>query len=181
MNDRRHAQQGFTVLELAVAVGALSFVVVVVGSFLTSSHAVVSETTVGIRVTSELRRGLEAVTNVIREIDIDTLSGFDAERHSENPTFRRVVGADLDERLYGEVEELRWIPSPHAVGGVEQPGAVFLVTSAGQKLLADRVPRGGFQLRQDGTTIAVFLTTYWATGGGRAELTSGKTAIRMRN
>jgi hypothetical protein len=77
--------------------------------------------------------------------------------------------------------ELRWLPASGDLDGVEQPGAVFLITPSGQRLIADRVPAGGFRIRQQGNTLVIHLTTYYTTRARRTVLTSGHTAVSMRN
>lgn len=181
MRRHLHRSRGFTFLELMICVSITVLVLFILLAFIDSSNEVVSENRVRIRATAQLRRNLVAVTNVLRGIDVYTLHGFDEDSSSENPRFQRVTGAELDQRSYGPVEELRWIASSQAVDGVAQPGGIYLVTPTDSALLADRVPQGGFHLRQDGNTIAVTLTTYYTIGPHRSKSVTGRTAIQMRN
>ena len=118
---------------------------------------------------------------MLRGADLSTLSGLDSDWSSDNPSFARVIGADMSNRLYGPTEELRWIASTREADGVEHPGAVWLVSATGQRLMADRVPQGGFEVRLDGSTLVVTLTTYYTTRDQTTVLAEGNTAITLRN
>jgi len=68
-----------------------------------------------------------------------------------------------------------------AVDGVERPGSVYLERAGQRTLVADRVPAGGFQVRQEGQSLVVQLSTYWTTSAGRTVTKTGESVISIRN
>ena len=92
-----------------------------------------------------------------------------------------VTGADLDGLTYGGSESLSWMPSAVAVDGVPYPGAVYLNTGGRRILVADRVPKDGFQVRQEGQSLVVSLTTYYVTSAGRLQTRATESVISVRN
>lgn len=181
MSRRLSRSAGITLLEMTVSAALFSLATVTLTGIATNTEALASDTRAHTRATAELRRNLEALSNVMRGADLATLSGFDTNWQSTNPHFARVIGADLIDRVHSPTEELRWIATTSDVDGVEHPGAVYLISPAGQRLMADRVPQGGFQVRLDGSTLVVSLVTYYTTRDRRTVLSEASTSITLRN
>ena len=174
-------QSGFTILEVAVVISVIGIALSALSSVFTRNHELVRDTLAEQQVEAVHRSNLAALTRVFRNVDLKTLSNFDAQGESTNPGFARVTGADLDDLTYTGTESLVWLPAPVAVDGVAHPGAVYLVTGGRNILVADRVPRGGFRVRQEGQSIAVALTSYYVTSAGRHSTRSTETVISVRN
>jgi len=128
----------------------------------------------------EHRKNLQALTNVLRNVDLRTVSGLESGQ-STALSFKRVSGADGLDRTYEAVERIEWRPMQGEVWSVKFPGHLFLVGSGGERRIAKNVPAGGFQVRQEGSTLAVRLTTFYTTGQERTVQTTSETAISLRN
>jgi hypothetical protein len=177
----RHAQRGYTMIEVAVVTVITMATLATVGQLLGATDGLTEETRAHGHATREHRRNLMALAGLLMSADVDSLAGFDQDGTSEAPRFQRVNGADLVERTYEEEERLVWMPMTRPVDGVERPGNVWLLTSGSARLVAARVPEGGFQVRQEGPTLAVRLTTYYVSDGRRMATVTSETAISLRN
>lgn len=172
---------GFTLYEVVIVLGLTAVLLSSITPLFTSNSNLAEDTRAHQRAEAAHRRNLVALAHILRAVDLQTLDGFDANGISTNPHFSRVTGADLDDLLYTGNEELLWIESPIAVDGVTRPGAVYLVQGGNRTLVADRVPSGGFRLRQEGQNLVIELTTYWATSAGRLVTEHGETVVSVRN
>jgi prepilin-type N-terminal cleavage/methylation domain-containing protein len=181
MRPPRRTQAGFTFFEVAVVMAILGAALAVFGNVFSTSEALAEESRATLRAHEDLRRNLEAVANVVRGADIDTLGGIDAQGTSTQPTFQRVTGADMIGRTYDAVETISWVPHTQGIDGITNPGRVVHVKSGVTTLLADRVPKDGFWVTLDGTTLVIHLTTYSSTSARRTATVSGKTAVSFRN
>lgn len=181
MKMMRSGQSGFTFLEVTlastIALAALGAVVSLFGS----TQNLTQDTRAHVRATSEHRRNLLSLSNLLRNVDIDTLEGFDESGIATEPTFQRVTGADLVDRSYAGVERLVWEPAPGAVWDIDRPGVVSLITPTEKRVVAVNVPAGGFSLRLEGRTLAVRLTTYYSLGDRNTAQVTSETAVSMRN
>ena len=180
MSPTRRTQAGFTFFEIALVMVILGSAFAVFANVFTSSEGLAEESRAMLRAHEDLRRNLEAVANVVRGVDIATLGGLDGDGASTAPTFQRVTGADMIGRTYDAVETIYWVASP-AVDGIAFPGRVVHEKSGTVTLLADRVPKDGFRVTLDGTTLVIHLTTYASTSARRTATVSGKTAVSFRN
>lgn len=159
----------------------MALIMASLGPLFTSNTNLVEDSRAHQRAQAVHRRNLEALAKVLRGADIRTLSGFDTQGVATAPSFSRVTGADLVDLTYTGSEQLRWIEAPVAVDGVSRPGSVYLERSGQRFLVADRVPAGGFQVRQEGQSLVVELSTYYTTSAGRSVTTTGETVISVRN
>lgn len=178
---RRQSQRGFTMFEIIVVTSLIALALASLGPIFTSNTNLVEDSRAKQRAEAAHRRNMAAVARVLRGVDIQTLSGFDAQGTTTQPQFSRVTGADLDDLTYTGAEQLRWIEAPIAVDGVTRPGAVYLEHAGQRTLVADRVPAGGFRIRQEGQSLVIELRTYWSTSAGRAVSTASESVISVRN
>jgi hypothetical protein len=179
--SRRRAQRGFTLLEVTIAAAFAALTFAVFGQVFSTTDGLSRESRGNLRAHEELRRNLEAVANVLRGVDIDTLGGFDESGIASEPEFQRVTGADALGATLGGAEALRWEARPGAADGVKSPGRVVHDRGGVATVLADRVPEGGLQVQLDGTRLVVRLTTYYETAQRTTVTVSGETAVSLRN
>ncbi|MDF1701145.1 MAG: type II secretion system protein [Planctomycetota bacterium] len=178
---RRPSQRGFTMFEIIVVTSLIALALASIGPLFTSNTNLVEDSRALQRAEAAHRRNMAAVARVLRGVDIQTLSGFDSLGTTTQPQFSRVTGADLDDLTYAGHEQLRWIEAPIAVDGVKNPGAVYLEQAGQRTLVADRVPAGGFRVRQEGQSLVIELRTYWTTSAGRSVSTASESVISVRN
>lgn len=167
--------------EAAIVISLVALAFSTLSSLWTRNHELAEDTRARQQAEGAHRKNMAALTRVFRGIDIQSLGGFDAEGESTKPEFARITGADMDDYTYVGEEHLTWMPSPIAVDGVINPGAVYLVRDGRRLLVADRVPKGGFSVRQLGQSLAVRLTTFYATSTSRLVSTSTESTISIRN
>ena len=180
MSKLTNRQAGWTLWETMVSINIVAIAILAFGSVFSSTETLVRDGRTKHRAEETLRRNLEAVVNVLRDAEADTLDGFDAYGRSANPTFSRVTGADRIGRLYGPLEELRWSASAVDVPGVAAPGRLMHVSNGVERLIADRVPAGAFSVYWDDGTLVVELSTYHVINN-HLELVRGRTGIAVRN
>ena len=133
------------------------------------------------RAEERLRRNVEAVANVLRGADIDTVSGFDATgRAIDTVYFARLHTVDRDGPIYVGAESIEWRADATPVDGVANPGRLVHVLDGVESVLATRVPEGGFETRFDDGALVIRLQTYYSSEG-RAEVAQGETAVSLRN
>ena len=178
---RHRTEAGFTMVEVAIVCVIALAGLATVGSLIGSTQDLTDDTRTHTRATSEHRKNLRALSNLLRNVDIATLEGFDEDGKAVEPMFQRVAGADLVDRSYLAPERLVWKPDPSPVWGVERPGAVHLVTASGDEVIAKNIPANGFALRQEGATLAIQLTTYYSLGARRTFHVTSETAVSLRN
>ena len=178
---RAGGSRGFTLLETLVVTSLIALLLAALTPIFTSNSTLVEDTVARKRAESAHRRNMAAVTRVLRAVDITTLSGFNPQGVATAPSFARVTGADDADLTYTGSETLRWVSSPVPVRGVERPGAIYLERGGQRFLVADRVPAGGFKVRQEGASLVVDLTTYWATNDGHTATTNSQMVVSIRN
>ena len=181
MSTNRRKSGGFTILELLIVVTIGGLILTGTMEAFTGGHGLVKDSRARTKATAEHRRNLIMLANVIRAADIREMQGFDTNGVALEPIIRRVSGADLSGRTHEAPETLRWIAKTESVPGVDHPGAIYAVSTAGSRLLADNVPRDTFSCEQRGSMIVVNLSTYFRTTDGRTITTDGPTAIQLRN
>ncbi len=179
--SRARTQAGFTLYEVTVVIALMALAGTAVAQLFKGNTELVNDTRALQRAEAAHRRNLGALTRVLRGIDIQTLAGFDSQGMASSPSFGRVTGADLDDFTYRGDEKLSWKASPVAVDGVVKPGAVYLVRDGASRLVADRIPAGGFFVRQQGQSLVIHLTTFFATGAGRVVSRSSESVVSIRN
>lgn len=175
-----HGQAGWTLWETIVGASLLALAMVAFGSVFSSTEDLVRDGRAKHRAEENLRRNLEAIANVLRDVDADSIDGFDEGGRSTNPSFARITGADRLGRIYGPLEELRWSAAGTAVPGVESPGRIVHVRDGNARLLADRVPEGSFSVFWERGTLVVEVSTYYVVDN-HLELVQGRTGVAVRN
>ena len=178
--SNRSTQAGWTLWETIVGMSILTLAALTFGKVFTSTENLVTDGRAKHRAEETLRRNLEAIANVLRDVEGDSIEGFDDAGRTENPSFARVTGADRVGLIYGPEEELRWSAAGGAVPGVNAPGRVVHVRGGTERLVADRVPEGEFALFWDNDTLVVELTTYYVVDN-HLELVQGRTGVAVRN
>jgi type II secretory pathway pseudopilin PulG len=172
---------GFTFTELIFVVSLLGAILASVSGLLTTNSNLASETRTHQLAAAAHRQNHAALARVLRGIDLQSLSGFDTSGVATSPGFRRVTGADLDNLTSLGDERLLWVAAPLPVNGIDHPGAIYLVRDGTNYLVADRVPRDGFQVTQEGQSLLVRLTTYYATSADKVATKTSESAISVRN
>ncbi|MHC5010509.1 MAG: hypothetical protein ACYTG6_06085, partial [Planctomycetota bacterium] len=167
-------------IELAITALIIFAALGVATSLTTTTIELTKETHVQTRAHAEHRRNLLALSDILRTASVYSLDGFDVDGNATQPGFRRLLGVDLHDRLYTDPQHLEWRAASIQVNGVAQPGAVWLVDPEGDSLVADKVPSGGFVVRQEGNVLAIRLTTYYATDHDHATLITSETAVLLR-
>ena len=147
MSCARERDAGFTFIEIAISLSILLSFLAVMSGLLTSTDELSKTSHIRTRAVAEHRRNLESLSSVLRTADIRTLKGFDTNGVASNPMFNRVTGVDIADLALAEEEEIVWRRSAQRVNGVVDAGALWLVSKADERILADRVPQGGFQVR----------------------------------
>jgi hypothetical protein len=175
-------QAGISMLEtlIVLAFGVMSLLVIT--SLTKTTNALASQSRAHLSAEGSLRRDLQQVCNVLRGVSLDTVAGFDYVTGAASEIqFERVIGLTDGEPIYSGAESLEWRVATETVKGVAQPGAVWLVSPAGDRIVASDVPHGGFLLRLDGDTILVSLRVYHELGGGKILEVTGETSVTARN
>lgn len=162
-NTEAH-QRGYTLIELAVVVTLMAMVGSVFMRNYIRADDFADHQRADMRNLVEQQRSLRTLEAVLQAIDIDTLSGFDSTGRAASIEFRRWIHVPASGIALGPVERIEWRAGGDAAGDVKSPGRVFLVSGTEDRLVADRVPAGGFGLRMDGRTLLVDLETYYTTG-----------------
>lgn len=180
MNRPHTTQAGWTLWETIVGMSLIAMSLLAFGNVFSSTETLVRDGRARHRAEESLRRNLEAIANVLRDVEAETFSGFDAYGRSGNPSFARVTGADRTGLLYGPLEELRWSASAGTVPGVDAPGRIVHVAGGIERLIADRVPAGAFSVFWDEGALVVELATYYVVDN-HLELVRGRTGVAVRN
>ena len=179
--QKNNHEAGFTFFEVVIVASLIALAFAALGPLFASNTNLVEDSRALQRAEAAHRRNMEALARVLRGVDIQTLDGFNASGVATAPSFSRVTGADIEDLTYTGAEQLRWIESPVGVDGVSRPGSVYLERDGQRYLIADRVPAGGFQVRQQGQSLVVQLSTYWTTSAGRSVTKQGESVISIRN
>ena len=172
---------GYTLLEMAIVLALTPLLVGAMSRLFGSSDGLVQKSRAELRAHEELRRNLEALANVVRGGDIDSIEGFDATGWATAPAFHRVVGADATGRLTDGEERLAWVATPGTVDEVAHPGVVLHIRSGTSTIVARNVPQGGFRVRLAGGTLLIRLTTFYVTSSRELAHVVGETAVALRN
>lgn len=179
---RHHAHQaGFTLTEMMIGLILIPTLLASFTGVFTSSNDLARRSHTSLRAHEDLRANLEAVANVIRGADIDSLGGFDAQGVAVAPTFRRVTGADQLGRTWTGVERIVWRALDVDLDGVEHPGVIVHEHDGVSSIVARHVPAGGFRVVQEGNNLEIHLTTYWSTTSESVTFVTTKTAVSLRN
>jgi len=173
-------QAGFGALEFAIVVGITALFLATFSDVFSTSDELAHLSRVNHRAQEELRRNLEAVANVLRGAELDSIEGFDEDGTATNPTFGRVVGVDAVGRIYDGAEELRWVATSEKVNGVTSPGEILHIRDGVKTVVARKVPKDGFRLSVEAGTLAVWLQTYY-TAEHETQVVAGETAVSLRN
>lgn len=182
MGRRKH-QSGFSFIEVAMAITIAGGLLTTVSSLLGTSYRLVAEEKVRMEATEHQRQGLEAISNALRAADQASLNGFDGNVHDKAtvPAFRRVTGAVGETPTLGAGEWIEWRASGTPVSGVANPGAVWLDSPTGDRLLAQNVPAGGFDVVRQGLNLVIRLETYATQGSGSPVFLTRWAVVFVRN
>jgi hypothetical protein len=179
---RRRDEAGYTLFEIMFAFVVAAFFLGVSAGIIRSATGITDDDRQRTQLVNDHRRNFEYLTNLLRNADPATLTGFDAGTGvALDVWFQRPTGATDGVRALGPTERLVWRPAPIAVSGISRPGDVFHITPAGERVAAARVPQGGFSVTQQGRALSVRLTTYQAVGGEDALRVSSTIKVSMRN
>ena len=172
---------GFTFIEVMVTLGIVTLILSAVFPLLGTSTKLSEAARLRMRVESEQRRNLLAVSRALQGIDLTTLVNVDPSTGTtDQPAFARVTGVEEGVRAVGDEETISWIPVAADVPGVSEPGNLWLLRGATKTLLAARVPKDGFHVTQVGRTLRITLTTYYPMAA-RFETVTSSTAVAVRN
>ena len=171
---------GFTLYEVIIVASLVGFLLSATTTLFSTNNNLASETRAHQLAEAAHRQNHAAIARVLRGIDIQTLSGFSG-GVATAPSFRRVTGMSTGDLTYKGDETLLWVEAPIAVNGVEKAGAIYLERGGARTLVADRVPRGGFQVTQEGQSLVVELTTYYSTSSGSVVSKTSESVISIRN
>lgn len=176
----RTTPRGFSVLEISLVVGISALFLATFGEVLTTSDGLAQTSRITHRAQEELRMNLEAVANVLRSAELESLGNFGADGVATNPTFGRVVGVDAVGRLYDGSEELRWVATSEKVPGVAAPGQVIHYRDGVPTVVGRRVPSGGFRVQIDAGILTIWMRTYYQAEH-EVRMVEGQTAVSLRN
>jgi len=180
MRGLRTARSGFTLLEVVLAATLMAAFLLGFGRVFASSEDLAKDSRLCLRAQEDLRRNLEAVANVLRDVEFETLDGFDLAGVATAPSFARVTGADAFGRTYDSREAIAWRPVPGPVPGVAQPGRLVHVRGGRETLLANRVPAQGFRVEMREGTLVIRISTYYAADNA-STVVHGATGVAVRN
>jgi hypothetical protein len=175
-----NARAGFSLVELLLGSTLMIMFLLAFGRVFASSESLAQDSRMTLRANEDLRRNLEAVANVLRDADFDTLEGFDLSGEATTPSFARVTGADAYGKTYGSVESIAWRPAAAPVRGVARPGYLVHVVDGEETVIADRVPAYGFKLVMEDGTLVIRISTYYAVDGAHTQV-HGATGVALRN
>ena len=177
----RSRVRGYTLIEVLLAAAFIPFLVTAVAKVVSSSGGLAEESRAELHAHEELRKNLESVANVVRTVDIDTLDGFDDNGIASAPSFSRVVGADVEGRVYAGSEQLLWLSIPDDVDGVQHPGVVVHRKGGTDRVIARHVPLGGFRCELEAGTLVIRMSSYYLTSSKKLAQVSAETSVALRN
>lgn len=180
MNPAR-SRLGYTLIEVLLAAAFIPILVGAVAKVVSSSGGLAEDSRAEMHAHEELRKNLESVANVIRTADIETLGGFDGNGLATEPTFARVIGADVEGRLYAGTEKLLWVSVPDDVDGVAHPGVVVHRKGGSDKVVARHVPLGGFRMELEAGTVVIRMSSYYLTSSKKLAQVTAETSVALRN
>jgi hypothetical protein len=181
MSINSASQRGMTVIEVTLVVGIFAVLGMVSIDIFVSSNELVDSSRSRHRAEERLRRNFEAIANVMRAADIDTLDGFDEDTGAATTLqFARVDGVDREGTVYLGDETLEWRALDISVDGVESPGQIVHTLAGVETVLATRVPASGFEVRLEDGVLVIHLQTYYSRQG-HTNVAEGVTAVAVRN
>jgi type II secretory pathway pseudopilin PulG len=179
---RSSSCRGFTLIEIVVAVSLAVASLGAVVAITTTTSDVADASRTRSRAHMEHLRNLRALVDVLATVDASTLADFQPDDTSTRPVFQRVTDESAGTPVLSSVQYLEWRAEGRVVDDVPAPGSVYLTGAGPDRLVAARVPQGGFQVRRDGRALVVTLTTYYhLPGARRTELVTGVCAVHLRN
>ncbi|MHC5009617.1 MAG: prepilin-type N-terminal cleavage/methylation domain-containing protein [Planctomycetota bacterium] len=177
----RPGQRGFTLFELLIAVILSAMGLATMLSFHNSTENMSQTSHVHLRAAAEHRRNLASLAHLFRSADAFTFDGFSPSGTATRPSFESVVGYQQGNRITAGPITVEWRASGLDVDGVSNPGDVWVVEPGGERVIARKVPKGGFLVRREGRNLAIRLTSYYVSSRPQmAEITS-ETSISLRN
>jgi len=177
----RHSEAGFSLVELAVAMGLATTLLAVLASVFTTSSDASHRSTTVLRLHEEHRRNLDSVANTLRGAVASTLGGFSIDGTATEPSFQRVTGVDEKGLVFGLVNRISWRPTTERVPGIERPGEVIVTEGGRSSIIARHVPAEGFRVARLGQTLRISITTYCSGPKHMLETISGQTSVTLRN
>lgn len=181
MIRRDPRQCGHTLLELLIVVSIFALFGAVFTDGFASSSALVDDSRVRHRADERLRRNMEAVANLLRGADIDTVTGFASNGIAVDQLhFARVDTVDRDGPIYVGTESIEWRAEGGSVDGVANPGRLVWVLDGVETIIATRVPRYSFEAEFGAGALMIRMSTYYSREG-RVSVARGETAVALRN
>lgn len=183
MNRRTsRGSAGYTLFELLVAVTLSSALLGVIIAGTQTTNALVEGSRREMLAAIDHAKALDALADLLRGAQYDSLNGFDGKDIAEKPEFERVTGGKDGEPVLGGTERLEWRANGDTVDGVTSPGGVWWVDANGDShLVAEAVAGGGFSVKQSGRDLTIRLTTYYAHGRGEVLEVASDTSVALRN
>jgi type II secretory pathway pseudopilin PulG len=178
---RGSREAGFTLLEVTIATGIGGLLTLVFATTFATSSGLWGRSTVSLRVHEEHRRNLDALANAFRGAAASSLSGFDANNNATEPSWQCVIGIDENGLVLDEVRSISWRATSEQVEGVESPGELVLTQGVTQRVVARRVPEGGFRATLLGNMLRFSVTTYSTGTNHQLSLLTGDNALKLRN
>ena len=181
------AQHGFTFLELVVS---LAIGVMGIGAsmgMLSVSDGLVSDSRRHLEATAEYREAHAAIAAELRNADVDTLTGFDADGIAYEPGFMHVTGIVSDAIVHSAKLQVRYVSYPKRIKGVFQLGDVevgdLVLTSGGsvERILVPMLLKDAFEVRQEGRSLIIRLAVLSGDNPQSMILKSGVTVVALRN
>lgn len=173
-------QHGYTLIEMLIVVAIAAIGLTAAVTLFGSADSMIHQSHAHLRAAARHRANLAALAGVLRSAEGSTLEGFGG-GVATTPAFDTIVGYENGARLRGGTTKLEWRPASTPVDDVDYPGHVHLVDSFGDRVIAEDVPLNGFLVRQEGRTLVVQLTTYYATSTRKVAHMTSETSVSMRN
>ncbi|HEX6812595.1 MAG TPA: hypothetical protein VF384_13295 [Planctomycetota bacterium] len=177
----RVREAGFSMVEAIVAAAVASVLTAVFAMTFSTSSGNWGWSTVALKAHEDHRRNLDAIATALRGAAASSLTGFDASGTSTKPSFRCVTGINAGGLVLDAPSEISWRACAESVEGVTSPGELILTHGAEQRVIARRVPAGGFRATLLGSTLRITLTTYSSGTRKRLAMLTGDTSLALRN
>jgi prepilin-type N-terminal cleavage/methylation domain-containing protein len=184
MSRRSDRRRGFTLLEVAIGMAVSTVAMGSVVGLWTASDDLSSRSQVSLRAEAEHRANLATIGALLRDIAPTSLAAFDVNGRSTSPRFKRVTGVSGSTPTLGPEHTLLW-QAVSAWGRDDRAavlGQVVLRVGGVDRVLARRVPEGGFLVERSGRTLSVSLVTYWQPEeAGPLQRLEDRLDVSMRN
>ncbi len=180
MTPRPRGQAGFTMTEVAIAIAVLATSLAAFGRVFTGTQNLAYDSRARIRAQEEHRRSLEALADAVRGASVTSFTGFAVDGTSSNPTYQRVTGLSGSTRVLESPEQLQWVAVAN-IDDVSGPGRVMRIQNGVARVLADRVPFGGFVVTLQGNVLRIRLTTTYSTSQRKVASVTAEIAVSVRN